>query len=484
MAVKKNNYLWVLLIITFLSLQVKFSAFGQEIKVELGKNQIALNEAFTISVVVENARIRSYEGFPEINGFIKQGVSRSSSTNVINGQITSRESIIQNYTPTAEGTYTVPAFVVTVNGKTASSSGTTVQVGPPRQSSRQRDPFFDPFDSFFDNDEPPEYVDLKEDAFFSLTVDKNEVYLGEGFLMTLAFYIAETNQAPMQFHNLGQQLSRILKEVKPANCWEEDFEIERVNGIPVTIRGKRYTQYKLYQAAFYPLNLDPINIPSVGMEMIKYQLAKNPSFFGRNRKEEIKTFFTSEKSVRVKPLPPHPLRDNVAVGVYELDEKISDLELETGKSFSYQFTVMGEGNISAIDKPRIPANSEFDFYPPNVRQRINRGDNRVTGTKSFNYYSIPNEPGEYRLGDYFYWVYFDPKRSKYDTLRSQIVVQAVGESKKNQHISSSDMGTFYDVIELENNRLTDRNRDDKVKLFANIIIFLMLALTIFILFKS
>ena len=46
-----------------------------------------------------------------------------------------------------------------------------------------------------------------------------------------------------------------------------------------TINGRGYTQYKIYQGAFYPLNSETIVFPSVNLEMIKFRIAKNPSFW-------------------------------------------------------------------------------------------------------------------------------------------------------------------------------------------------------------
>ena len=86
-----------------------------------------------------------------------------------------------------------------------------------------------------------------------MTTSQDEVYLGEGFTATLAFYVAEENQAPLQFYDLGKQLTDILKLIKPSNAWEENFNIENINGSPVSINGENYTQYKIYQATFYPL---------------------------------------------------------------------------------------------------------------------------------------------------------------------------------------------------------------------------------------
>ncbi len=467
-----------LIFLVFLS--VKSTA--QDITIEIGPTEIALNQMFTVSVVVKNDRLRSYDDFPDIDGFVKQGTSSSSSTNIINGQISSTQSITQNY---AQGTYILRPFKIEVNGKTVDSRGASIQVGPPLQR-QQGNPFsYDPFDDFFGRpNQPQEYEDVEADAFFSLSTNKEEVYVGEGLLTTLAFYVSENNRATLQFYEISRQISEILKKIKPENCWEENFNIDKINGKQVTINGKRYTQYLLYQAVFYPLNLEDIVFPSVGLEMIKYKVAKNPSFFGRNRQENYQTFNTKAKKVKVLELPPHPLKDQVSVGNYRLNENISELNLQTGQSFSYNFNIVGEGNISALNNPMVIEDEKFDFYPPNIRQNINRANNRVTGSKSFTYYGIPREPGSYKLGNYFKWIYFNPDQQKYDTLRSELAVSVTGESKRNETIMSNDLGTFYDVIELENNELQSLGENLNQKLIANILIVLMLILTAFVIFKK
>ncbi len=462
-----------------------FVGWSQDIKIEIGKKEVALNEPFTISIIVENDRIKNYDEFPDIQGFTKQAKSTSSSTNIINGKISSSQRIVQNYLPNMEGTYTLSPFEMTINGKIIYSQGAQIRVNPESKGSQRSDPFaLDPFEEFFGTNEPQEYIDVKADVFFALTTDKPEVYVGEGFIATLAYYEAETNRAQLQFYELNEQINNILKKIKPVNCWEENFEIENITGVPVTINGKRYKQYKLYQAALYPLNNESIVFPKIELNMIKYKVAKNPTFFGQNRKGDIIQLTSQEKTVKVKELPPHPLKDKVAVGEYHLKEAINSRDLVTGTSFNYQFTIIGEGNISAINNPTANGKGIFDFYPPNVRQDITRASNHVTGSKSFVYYGIPKEPGKYNLGEFIEWVFFNPRKQQYETLRSRFNVDVSGESKKNQTIASSDMGSFYDIIELEDNVLTSRVPYGQMKIFANIIIFLMLALTFFILIRK
>ena len=465
-----------------------YSSMAQDIKVELGNGEVPLNSSFAIKVTTRG-KLKNYSDFPSIDGFSKAGTSSSSNTSIVNGKISSTQSIIQRYLPLQEGTFTLAPFTIQINGKEVSSPGKTIKVIPPvdrRRNARRRDPFGrNLFDDFFGrNRKEPEYVDVKEDAFLSLSTNKNEVYVGEGFTMTFAFYVADQNRAPLSFHEAGKQLSQILKNIRPESCWEENFNIENIYGERVTIRGKNYTRYKIYEATYYPLNLEPVHFPSVPFEMIKYKVANSPSFFGRNRKEDFKTFYTREKTVRVKALPPHPLKDQVAVGNFKLDEKINAETVETGESFEYSFNIYGEGNISSINEPKIPADKSIDFYPPNMNQDINRGNGRVTGSKKFSYFGIPNEPGSYDLGDYFNWVFFNTRTGRYDTLQSSVKLNVTGESKKNVSISSVDLGSFYDNIEFESNRLKSLKKGNATQIIANLLILGMLGGAGFIFFKK
>ncbi|SMD35087.1 Oxygen tolerance [Reichenbachiella faecimaris] len=471
---------------TIILLLTGVKVLGQQVSIDLGPDQIASNQAFTITLTIHNARLENYSPFPEIPGFVKRGTSSSSSTNFVNGRRSSSQSIIQNYVATAEGEYTIKPFSMEVNGKNYNVQGKKIKVGPPAQRRQRNDPFgTDPFQDLFGRQNAPqEFVDVKADAFLALTTDKSAVYPGEGFTLTLAFYVASNNRADMRFYELSKQIPEIMKKIKPANCWEENFNIDNITGEPVEINGESYTQFKIFQAAYYPLNNETINFPKVGLELIKYKVAKNPTFFGRNKQEEIVTFSTKPKKVTIKDLPPHPLRESVTVGNYRLKEKISSESLKTGESFNYSFDIAGEGNISAIGEPRLTEDDNFDIYSPNIRQDISRGHGKVRGTKSFSYYGIPNEPGEYALGDYLQFIYFNVKSETYDTLKSEIVLNVSGESKKNEYILSNDMGSFYDAMDIQSNQLTALDAQDRMRSMANIAIFVLIGLIALVMFKK
>ena len=440
-----------------LSVLLSFQAFGQEVTVVLGPDQIGINETFTIKVTLSNEKIKSYDQFPEIPGFQKQGISQSSSMNIINGQMSSSNSIIQYYKPARKGQFTLPKFSVLINGQAVASPGKRITVTDAAASSPSGGNAFDPFAEFFGrNEEVPEFVEIADDAFFAVNIDKSEVYTGEGFTMDISFFMSEQNQAPFQFYQAGKQLDAILKKLKPANAWEENFSITTIEPQTVERNGKKWVKFKVFESTFFPFSEGKIEIPRVPWEMIKYKVAKNPSLFGANRQEDFKTFYSSPKVITVKPLPPHPLKSEVPVGIFQLRENITTLEAKTGEGFNYNFGIAGVGNINSLTAPKRLPGANLNTFDPNVRQQINRGYGQISGIKEFDYFVTLNEAGEYPLANYFSWIYFDPEREMYDTLKPQALIRVSGESKINEALSGQRLGGIYDKIATESNQFLNQ----------------------------
>jgi hypothetical protein len=461
-----------LIIFTVYFLGLFSFSFAQEVSFELGPDQIGLNETFTIKLTIANDKIKSYDQFPEIQGFQKQGISQSSAMSIINGQMSSTNSIIQYYKPLRKGTFTLGNFGIKINGTAYNSSGKTITVTDAKAQQRSSNSIFDPFDDLFGGrNAEPEYIEIEDEAFFSTSVSKDQIYVGEGVNVSLAFYMPEANQAPFQFYEPGRQLDEILKKLKPSKAWEENFNISSIQPEKVTINGQNWIKYKVFEASFFPFSEGEIVIPSVSWEMIKYKVAKNPTFFGSNRLEDFKKFNSPRKVIKVKPLPPHPRRNEVNVGAFQLRENISKVEVGTGEGFTYRLGIVGEGNINAINTPITQEIQKLNTYDPNIKQQINRGGGKITGVKEFEYYLTINEPGEVNLVNHFEWIYFNPYLEKYDTLRPKAIVEVVGESKVNQAISNSRLGGIYDLIEVEPNKLSNQ----RFKYYFSILINVLLA---------
>jgi len=463
------------------------NGWTQKAFIDFGKTNIAVNEAFTITIKVENAKVKSHDPFPKIPGFKKHALaSVTSSNNKGNGQITTTDALIQNYYAEKEGTYVIKPFSIKVNGKVVESPGITVSVGP--YDKNLGEPSKITLDDFLDLEKNKEYVDIQDDAFLGLSANKNEVFVGEGVTVTLAFYVAATNKAILEFPpNLGNQLGDMLKKIRPAKSWEENFQIEEIAPVDVRINGKVYSQHKLYQATFYPLNNEPIIFPRVGLKMLKHQLPKGEndpmSLEARLKAKKVdKLYYTLPKRIAVKELPPHPLRDQVPVGIFSLYEVVPKKKIRTGASFEYGFRVWGEGNISAIRAPQINNNEHFSFYPPTINQSVQRVGQKVSGWKTFNFHSIPKEAGKYQLKNYFNWIYFNLNSQRYDTLKARTAIEVAGESLRNAEISAANVGDFYDDINEESNHLSHNNFRQQVRYATNVLMVFMLAGMVFLIY--
>ncbi len=425
-----------------------FAVFAQEIQIEIPKTEIAMNESLQIKISVINGKVNDYSSFPTIKGFTKSDISSGDRQALISGRLTQISQLVQNYRPTKEGIYTIAPFTLTVNGKQVSFQGATITVTASVSSSSAYDFWSAP-------DLESEIEVVREDVFLAVATDRKEIYAGEGINVIIAFYALQSSPYLLKFpDNLFQQLSAVVKKLKPENCWEENFNVGgQIIPTIVNIRGKDYQQYKIYQSNYYLNQAGEVELPQISLPLIKL----HPGKYGR---EEAKNYNSKPIKIKVKPLPPHPLREKVAVGLFKLEEKIGQTTLQTGQSVNYDFQISGQGNFAFLREPDTRRTPALEVYPPNVQQQINRENSRVTGSKKFTYMIIPNEPGAYNMSDYFQWIFFNTEKQTYDTLKPQISIRVEGESRTDNSISNTGSGAYYDNIYKLDNSLSSLESTD------------------------
>ena len=232
----------------------------------------------------------------------------------------------------------------------------------------------------------------------------------------------------------------------------------------------KFLKVILFQSEYFPYKLEDISIPAITLTIIKYQLSTRQTFFGRNKKATEKPYKSRKRKIKVIPLPPHPLKNIVAVGNYRLAENINKSQLQTNENITYTYKIFGEGNINAIGAPELTSNDGLSIFPPNTSQSIEREFGIIKGAKSFSYNIIPQEPGGYNLNKLLSWIYFNPKKGKYDTLKPSASFLALGESRKNANIASNNFGDFYDNIEFYSNESHTFGESDNLQLIINLIV--------------
>lgn len=435
--------------------------------IEYGSKNLTLDQPFLISVVLRDVETRPSVIFPEIKDLEKRSKSATSSVNTVDGRKVVIQTITQEYYAKKAGNYLIPEFTLTVNNVKLHSDETMVVFAKAGDESGN---------ALDDNVAVTEVEDNSQSVFLSVQTDKKQVYIRQGFAVRISLYIAENAPVEMEFYRFNEQLQSILKAVRPVNCWEENIGVEEIIKRKVTIRGRKYAEYNMYQARLFPITTEDIVLPSVKLDMLVTESGGAVNV----DKKLVRGFYSRPVTVVVKQLPDHPLRDQVAVGQYSLRERLSSDLVYPGESVRYMFKVEGVGNITAIPAPVIQANSSFDIYPPEVSQVIKRSYQSVVGEKTFNYFVVPRKDGEFPLSRYFHWIYFDVEKQKYDTLTSAASLEVRGDDYKLANLSLSGSSGLYDNLE---NLDSSRDTIDYKKILkdlTNIVIAVLLVTMIWV----
>lgn len=456
----------------FLILFQPFFCFPQEKKpvVEIGSNQIKLNDLFLVSVTIKDNVNRPNCVFPELNGFKKRTNSYAKIPVIINGNTTFDQKFTQEYLPNKIGNFTFSTSKIQVDGEVVNIPSFSVGVAASDGENSEEN-----FKDFIDGS-AYEFVDVKDDAFFAITTNKVKPYVGEGILVTLAFYIALNNKAELNFINENVQLDAIMKKIRPKNCWEENLKISEIKAKMIKIGAKKYFQYKIFQSIYYPFNNESISIPAQPWQMLKYKIAKDQEV-SKSKKEDFKTYFSKPISIKPILLPKSSLITTDNVGDFELEEFIEKEKVQTGRSFKFTINIKGNGSIRNIKFPESLSDSLFEIYEPSVNLRKTYVLGKLIEEKSFNFDIVPKFAGNFSLQNYFSVDYFNTRTKRYEVLKAQKSIEVVGRdiSSENEPISSEN-DLFENLEALNSDENSFDFREIIIKLSNFLIITMLIAM--------
>ena len=429
-------------------------ANAQEVRIELARKKINLNEFLQIRMLINNEELKQVEGFPEINNFEKAFQVSLEYTNQ-KGQIT--QGIEQNYKPKQVGTFAIPSFELRVNGKKAIFKGDEVSVIKGEKNEDEGEDLLAELE-----EEGQKNVALNigklQDFFLLLNVSQKEVFVGEEVNVSFALYVAEDAPASLDLYQLDKQLTRIIKQIRPNKAWEEDYRFDTVRTEKLELGKRKYKRYTFYQAAFYPAEAMTWQIPTLELQMEDKE------------HDKIITLKTQALKIEVKPIP--KAEKKVPVGRFQWQEAISYLKIQTGQAVNYQINLVGSGNFAMLNLTQI-REKDLEVYTPTIEQVIRKTPTQLLGIKTFKYAIVAKKPGKYPLKDLFYLVYFNTEKKRYDTLRSRLTLEVSGKAIENISLEDSQL---QKEIKNADNRLVVMGFNQKVKIIS--VVFLGLAFLI------
>ena len=346
--------------------------------------------------------------------------SRSSSTSIINGKVSSQSTNIFTYILSAksEGTFTIPAATIKVGNSEYKSNELTVKVLPPDQAGNANAAAANSDDSGQQRGGGGQQPLTSsggpsgDDVFMRVQVSKNSVYENEGFLVTFKLYTAVDIAGFGESPKFPEYEGFIVQEIDmPDNV---QWNLENYNG-------RNYRTAVLKQTILFPQRSGKITIPSGKFSIVtrirtpRRQRSFFDDFFDMT--EDVKRTLTSNPvNIDVKPLPEgKPASFSGAVGDYKMTSSISANQLKSNDAVTLKITISGNGNIKLVKNPTIVFPNDFDKLDPVVTTNTKVSQSGVNGTKTIEYNAIPRYAGDFTVPKAEF-SYFDLKSGSYKTL--------------------------------------------------------------------
>ena len=435
--------------------KITFTAAAPEVVVS--------GDQFRLTFTVNSQKVRDFRA-PSIKGFeVLMGPSRStqSSTQIINGNVTSTSTITFTYILMAEkeGTYSIPGATIVADGNNYTSNSVSIKLLPPDQSAGQSNGRGGV--SSARNQANAGKITDKE-LFITATASKSKVYEQEAILLTYKIY---TQVNLTQLHGDMPDLKGFhTQEVELPS--QKQWSLEHYNG-------KNYNTTVYSQYVLFPQQSGKLEIPSITFEGTISQLVASDdpfdAFFngGSNYINIKKNIVTPKLTIDVKELPAgKPANFSGGVGEFTLSSSISTQELKTNDAVTIKLVISGTGNMKLINTPEVGFPQDFEIYDPKVDNKFNLTREGLTGTKVIEYLAIPRHAGTYTIPA-IEFSYFDLKSQAYKTLKtdSYTLNVAKGEGNADQVIanftSKEDLkvlGKDIRYIKTGNTHLTEKGK--------------------------
>ncbi len=369
------------------------------------RSPVGLGEQFTLSLTLSGSALGGGKNLqlPDLSKFrVMSGPNQSTSMQIINGAVSSSVTYSFALQPKEIGTFTIGPASIEEGGTVQKTQPISVQVvkGDPRANAPSA-----PAD---------QTVQLGDNLFLRAVVDRSHVMQGEQINLAFKLYtrVSVVNYA-------------VSKNPAMTGFWSEDTETPKnITLTTETVNGKSYRVGLIKRVALFPTQAGVLDVGPMEVQatvQMPYGRSNDPfeSFFrdpfGRNT-----TYNVSSEAIkiRVDPLPPGAPSDfKGAVGQFAMSVAVDKKTTRTNEPVTLKVNLSGTGNVKLLEGPSIELPADFEQYTPKFSESINRQNNRISGSKTFEYLLIPRYPG-LKVIKPVTMSYFDLVKKEYVRLRS------------------------------------------------------------------
>jgi hypothetical protein len=362
------------------------AAEADGITATINRPEASIEDQLLLTVTVEGSRSASPQ-LPELADFDVYSRGQSTQMSFVNGRVTSSVSYNYVLVPRATGTFTIGAATVELDGEVYASEPIQVRI--------------------VGASERPEET---RDVFLSAKVSTTNPYVGQEVIYSWRFYrrvrIGDARLEPQEFQGF---LVEDLGEVR-------EYE--------ATVNGVQYLVSEIRKALF-PQEEGVLVIPpsrltvEVLVRSSRGRASAFDSFFGTTA-SETRTLRTREIELQVRPLPEAPPGFSGLVGEYDIQARISKVELQVGESATLKLSISGSGNVQMIGEPSFPEMPEFKTYDDKPTGSVERSGARLTGSRTYSKALVPLRAGELVVPPVGL-TFFDPQAGEFRQIQTAAI---------------------------------------------------------------
>ena len=373
-------------------------------------------DQFRLTYTVNSQDVKDFLA-PQAKGFdVLMGPSRSqqSSTQIINGKVSSSRSITYTYILMAvsEGTFNIPAASIEVDGKKIFSNPLTIKVLPKDKEDANSNQSQGNSGISSRNQKSSGRITDK-DLFVLASASKTKVHEQEAILVTYKAYT--TVDLRQLLGKMPDQQGFYVQEVELPT--QKTFKLEHY-------KGRNYNTVVYRQYVLFPQKSGKLEIPAVTFDAVVAQrvaVSDDPfeAFFNGGGYVEVNKKIVAPKLViNVDPLPSKPEGFSGGVGTFSLKSDISTKELKANEAVTIKLTISGTGNMKLVSAPEVKFPHDFEIYDPKIEDNYELTANGLSGTKTIEYLAIPRHAGNFTIPA-IEFKYFDIASEKYKTLTTE-----------------------------------------------------------------
>lgn len=348
------------------------------------------------------------------------GRSTMQSMQVINGQMTSSTTVEFSFSYRAEkeGTFTIPASSITVDGKRLTAKAQQFKVLPADKNSQRSQaqqqgwaPWDMPDDHVAVDDPSTQTADKnisKDDIFVRIILNKSHAYEQEAIECTIKLYTKY------------QSINSFMAVAPPSfdGFLIEEVDVQGALNNIENYNGQNYLTAVLKKCIIFPQKSGKLTINSgrYDLSVVQVERVSNGWYYSARPVEKKVVLQPYSSTITITPLPePRPAGFTNAVGKFNFESKLTPESFRTGEAASLSYIITGTGNIKYINVPKPELPAEFEQYSPKSDSRARVSGTTVTGTLTTEYTFVPQSVGDFKIPAQTF-VYFNPATKQYVTL--------------------------------------------------------------------